>query len=77
MPEEPETFQYAGLDLIEEIKRRKEEEQKRLEEQQPMKPQPQRRLGDVRQQVRQGEQPAGQPAAVPARTVSDSTAAKE
>jgi len=37
MPENPDNFKYAGLKLMEEIKRRKaEEEQKRLEMQEEM-----------------------------------------
>ena len=37
MPENPESFKYAGLELVEEIKRRKaEEEQRRLEMQEKM-----------------------------------------
>ena len=37
MPENPESFKYDGLELVDEIKRRKaEEEQRRLEMQEKM-----------------------------------------
>jgi multidrug resistance efflux pump len=42
MPENPETFKYDGLELVEEIKRRKAEEEKRRLEMQEMMSQPRR-----------------------------------
>jgi len=64
MPEEPETFAYSGLELMEEIQRRKAEEEKQRKEMQERMNQPPRERDfqglpeDIPEGVRQGG-PAG------------------
>lgn len=54
IPKDPESYKYTGLALMDEINRRKAEEQKRLEEQQEMMKKQQERPRNVPRQGRQG-----------------------
>jgi hypothetical protein len=60
MPEEPESFKYSGLELMDEIKARKAEELKRMQDQQLVKkrPAPSPQSPDTRKP--NGQKPAGE-----------------
>lgn len=61
IPEDPESFKYTGLALIDEIKRRRAEEEKRLEEQRERRRNMQQRPSNFQGQRPQGEQPQAPP----------------